>query len=296
MNGSAVLTLTGVTGNKTNNFAGVIINSGQITTASSSPNVLGGTTAFLSVNGAILSLGSGATDTNGTLNNNYIGNVNMGNGTITGNALYMTNLIVTNTGTALISSRINGTGVITKNGAGTLTLSASNSFTGRTVVNNGQLSVSNAFALGSTNNSLDLRGGTLYLGSYNITSGSVSFGDGNLSGTGTLNAASYSATNSAAVTISNSLTGTGGFAKSGGVGTLTLSGSNSYTGSTVVSSGTLLVTNSAANDFVIGNSNGESTNLVVNGGTLISSAGSVIGNEVTSVRLRGRLVFVDSSR
>jgi fibronectin-binding autotransporter adhesin len=134
-------------------------------------------------------------------------------------------------------------GGLRKLGAGTLTLSAANTFTGPTVVEAGTLLLADSLALQAS---------TYDTGSV----GTFSFGSltaatfGALSGSGGLVLENSS---SAPLTLSlgggdttssysaGNLSGGGGLAKVG-TGTLTLSGTNSYSGTTAVNAGTLAIT------------------------------------------------------
>src|SRR5207249_2823207 len=64
--------------------------------------------------------------------------------------------------TLSISGSISGSGSLTKNGAGLLELSGSNSYTGDTIVNDGFISVFSSRALGAATNSLILNSGTVF--------------------------------------------------------------------------------------------------------------------------------------
>jgi autotransporter-associated beta strand protein len=178
------------------------------------------------------------------------------------------NLALSGTGNTVVSGSIadsstvtNGS-ALTKSGTGTLTLSGSNSYTGGTTVSAGTLALSNSNALGANTGSLTLSGGTLSMGAYNATVGAVTIGNAALtfdSGGGTLTATSYAATNTVALTLSNSLAGTGTLTKTG-AGTLTLTGVNSYLGGTTLSGGVLSLGSASAI--------GSSGTLTFNGGTL----------------------------
>jgi fibronectin-binding autotransporter adhesin len=128
-----------------------------------------------------------------------------------------------------------------KQGAGTLTLSASNSFSGDTTVDGGVLSLGDANALrGST---FDASG-----------AGAVSFGSltaatlGGLKGSGNLSLQNGSSqavalavgSNGSSTTYAGTLTGPGSLVKTG-AGKVILAGNNSYAGATTVSEGILAV-------------------------------------------------------
>ena len=125
-----------------------------------------------------------------------------------------------------------------KVGAGTLTLSGSNSYTGATSVNAGVLALGTSTALAGGGN-LSFGGGTLRFSAANTVDYS-----GRIKSSGSSVSID---TNSQSVTFGSSIdsTNTGGLTKLG-AGTLTLSGSNSYTGSTRLGSGTLVVGNASA--------------------------------------------------
>jgi fibronectin-binding autotransporter adhesin len=142
---------------------------------------------------------------------------------------------------------------IRKLGSGTLTLSASNSYTGDTTVNAGSLAISNSAALGAAGGNLSVAGGVLSLGNLSvIRSGTVSISSGTIqTGTITNNTAAFSAQ---AGTISAGLAGTVGLTKTTS-GTLSLSGgvANTYSGTTTVSAGVLDLAKTAGVNAVAGN-------------------------------------------
>src|SRR5690606_32916621 len=82
-----------------------------------------------------------------------------------------------------------GTSGLIKSGAGTLTLSANNTYSGGTTLNAGTLTLAHANALGSTSANLILTGGILDLGTYSPTVPTVIFNGGSFTN-GTLNNAS----------------------------------------------------------------------------------------------------------
>jgi autotransporter-associated beta strand protein len=116
--------------------------------------------------------------------------------------------VISNNVSTTIGAVLAGTSGLSKNGSGTLTLSATNTYFGGTTIS----------------------AGTLQLGDGTIRNGSVS---GTITNNGTLIVA-----NPTAQIFANAITGSGGFTKTGS-GTLTLSSSNSYQGGTTISAGTL---------------------------------------------------------
>jgi autotransporter-associated beta strand protein len=155
-------------------------------------------------------------------------------------------------GTLGVGGIISGSGYsLTKAGAGTLTLSGANTYTGGTTLSAGTLNINSASAIGS--GSFTISGGTL-----NNTSGSsVTLstnnaltwnGDFAFTGTNDLNlgngavtmAASRQVTvNGGNLTVGGIISGSGFSLAKAGAGTLILGGANTYTGATTVSAGTL---------------------------------------------------------
>ncbi|MGU3626052.1 Ig-like domain-containing protein [Comamonas sp. C24C] len=155
------------------------------------------------------------------------------------------------------SGTITGSGTLTQDGTGTLTLSGTNGAQSwATRVFDGTLSISSASNIGA--GAVELNGGTLSI-TDNIT----------LVNAITLNGAGgiVSVASGTAVGLSASIGGTAGLSKAGN-GALTLSGSNNYAGTTTVSVGTLSVTGSTA-----------SATTVAAGGTLAGTG--ILGGNVT---------------
>ena len=162
-------------------------------------------------------------------------------------------------GNISLSGNLSGIGGLIKVGFGTLTLSASNGYTGVTLVSNGTLLLSNSAALaGSTFDSSGT--GSLSFGTSASTYTAAAFGGIARLGQPALNNATSAALaltaggNNANTTFSGGLSGSGSLTKVG-LGTLTVTGVNTYQGNTTVSAGTLRISGGylpAANENVEG--------------------------------------------
>ncbi|HLX64696.1 MAG TPA: C25 family cysteine peptidase [Planctomycetota bacterium] len=176
-----------------------------------------------------------------------------GNGSLTG-AFALTNssgqytVLVGPTGSAssTISAIIASTSSVIKNGPGTLTLSAANTYTGATTINEGTLKAGSTTAFGS-NSAVTLANAPdalLDITGFNLSIGSLT-GGGALGGNITLGLATLTIggdnTSPAAYAgiISDSGTGSGGSILKTGTGTLTLTGANTYFGNTTINAGVL---------------------------------------------------------
>ncbi|MCP5127842.1 MAG: autotransporter-associated beta strand repeat-containing protein [Gammaproteobacteria bacterium] len=142
-------------------------------------------------------------------------------------------LTVNQSSDTVFSGSIEGSGALTKTGAGTLTLSGSNMYSGDTTLTAGGLTISSGAAL-SDSSAVTMNGGTLTV--------QIAETIGNLSG------ASGEIALDQALTVSQDTDGTFAGVISGsdgliklGSATLTLSGENTYNGTTIISSGALAV-------------------------------------------------------
>src|SRR4051812_49371976 len=237
--------------------------------------------------------GGGVTMTAGAGGITGLGAINLAGGALTLNS----SGAMTQNGGSLIA----GATSVVKQGSGTLTLSNANTYTGVTTVSAGTLAVTAKNALGTaaagttlgsgatldlqnvayaTAEGVTLNGGTLL----------TSAGTSSLAGALTQTAASAINTNGTQLTVSGAVNtaglgitagGTGSTILSGvvsgtgtltkqGTGTLTLSGNNTYTGATTISSGTVSINA----DNRLGTAPGAATanQLVLNGGTLATTA------------------------
>ena len=156
---------------------------------------------------------------------------------------------IANSGTFLFGSNsnqtlggvISGTGALTKDGSGTLTLTGANTYTGTTTISAGTLNVTGSLAATTNVVLADVAGATLDFsgatGSKNIFSLS---GGGANGGNLVLNASTLYVGN-ATNTYGGSISGAGHIQFSAGTGTQTLTGNSSYTGKTGIGKGTLSV-------------------------------------------------------
>jgi autotransporter-associated beta strand protein len=169
------------------------------------------------------------------------------------------NLLATQSGV------ISGTGALTFNNAGTLALSAANTFSGKTRVQAGTLNLANVLAL--QNSTLDLA--TADTGTLGLTvAGTASYTVGGLSGSRNLALSGNSLVvggNGDSTSYSGNLSAAGsGSLTKAGAGTLTLSGSNTLPGGVELAAGTLTVGSAGAID--------SAGTISFTGGTLRSSA------------------------
>jgi fibronectin-binding autotransporter adhesin len=158
---------------------------------------------------------------------------------------------------------------IRKLGAGTLTLSRSNSYDGGTQIDAGVLALGNANALGTTG-TISFGGGTLQFSASNTADYSSRFS--------TAASQAYSLdTNGRDVSLATALTSSGGSLTKLGAGTLTLSGNNSYSGNTTISAGRLALNGSG----VLGS--GSYAGTIANAGELVvdSDAAQILSGAIS---------------
>ena len=144
-------------------------------------------------------------------------------------------------------------GGLVKAGAGTLSLTHANTFTGGTILNAGVIQVGNVTALGT--GLLTLNGGTLSsdggtartLANNLLLGGAVTLGDATnsgaltFSGTVDLDGSTHTITTASNVEFSGIISGANGGLSKAGSGTLTLSGHNTFTSDVSLSAGTLVI-------------------------------------------------------
>lgn len=222
---SGRLTLSGTIGVRNPNFigSGDILVSGNINSPASNRTLTKDGSGTLILTGASNVTDTLTTITAGTL---QIGNAGtsgtLGSAPVTNNAT----LVFNRSDSITVSNVISGSGKLTKQGAGTLTLSGANGYTGVTTISAGTISVSslgnggvssNLGAAASTASNIVFGGGTLQ-----VTAAAASSSDRGF----TINAASSGTFNisdaSGSLTISGPVTTTTGIFYKTGVGTMTL--------------------------------------------------------------------------
>lgn len=152
---------------------------------------------------------------------------------------------------------------LTKTGAGTLTLSsAGNTFTGKTLINDGYIATTGESLFGASPSSFTANQITLNGGGISAITGNINFSS-NRGITLDVNGGKFNPSSGRTITLTNVVTGTGTLIKEG-TGTVTLAGSHTYTGNTTVTAGTLQL--SAANRIA------NTSNMVLDGGTFRTGA------------------------
>lgn len=198
---------------------------------------------------------------------------------------------------ATLSGTISGTGGLTKNGLGTLTLSGAGTYSGATLVNAGtlQAGANNVFSAASAYTVAS--GAVLDVNSFNESVGSIA-GAGSITlGSGSLTTGA----NNSSTIFSGVISGSGGLTKTGS-GTLTLSGVNTYSGPTTISGGQfnggLIVTGSVASSTVtvgsgsfLAGSGTVGTTTIANGGLLLPGQSSL----PSSLTISGSLTMQSGS-
>lgn len=173
-------------------------------------------------------------------------------------------LVVDGSGSSLFSGAVTGTGGLSKDGSGTLTLSGTNSYSGKTFILDGSLQIGNGGSTGT-------------LGSNEVVNDAVLIFNRNND-----------------FFVGNLISGTGSLVKLGG-GNLTLTNTNTYTGSTIVSAGMLTVDNLIHSDQVTVEANAQlfARSIVTNALT-IGGSGAATGAQIAAVPEPSALVLLTS--
>ncbi|MGA0176985.1 MAG: autotransporter-associated beta strand repeat-containing protein [Chthoniobacterales bacterium] len=254
-------------------------NTGGLTKSGSGTWTLLGSNTYsgeTSISAGTLQVGNGGTA--GTL----------GSGNVTNNAI----LVFNRSDNTSFGNIISGTGSVVKQGAGTLTLSGENSFSGGLSVFGGAVSAAQEGFLGAMSNAITLDNGKL-LTTATVDLGpdrSVTFGAGG----GTIEVATGTT-----ATVDGLLAGTGNFTKTG-TGTLALdAASSAFEGATLINQGTLRLNNEnvlASSDVTVASGaalavafgNANIGNLGGAGNVTVSS-NAIVGGLGTSATLGGTI-------
>ncbi len=236
--GNVVLTAAGLVDNLITTYTNVMNYAGPTVITNNGTLTLGGGDNRLSISTNVV-VHSGKLDLGGN-NQTVTGLTGQGVVTNASGGVLTVNLADSNAFGGVIA----GAGGLVKSGAGTLTLSGGNAFSGGTTLNQGVFRLEHASAAGSgaitqtTNNSrlqINTTGTVVNAMSiFNIqTLQTVT-----LSGNKTLHNATYTVDSGTTTTESGNLTGDGGITKQG-AGTLLVTGSNTFTGAVAVDEGVL---------------------------------------------------------
>ena len=192
VNGGLVTNTNGYLGDNSAGVGAATVSSG---TWANSGNLTVGVsgTGRLTMSGGLVSVaGTLSQGTYGTINLNSGGTLQIGVGGTTGDLGVAT---LTNNGTLIFnrsdastySGIISGTGAVTKQGAGTLTLDGNNSYTGGTTISGGVLALSGTGSIGTGGLNLGTTGTPGVFDLSALTGGTYSLpANGNLAGAGTL--------------------------------------------------------------------------------------------------------------
>ena len=212
----------------------------------------------------------------------------------------------------VIDEAAHGTVAVTKDGAGTLTLSGANGYAGGTTLSAGTLNINNATALGTgaftiaDSTTLDC---TVGGAGITLTSAGAETWNGNFIFTGTsdlnlgtgtvaLGGVTRTVTTTAnTLTVGGIVSSTGAFGLiKAGAGTLTLTGVNTYGGTTTIDAGTLTVgvasAGSIADSAVTVNNTGTLKGSGTTGAVTINNGGTISpGNSVGTINDTGAVTY-----
>jgi fibronectin-binding autotransporter adhesin len=252
--------------------------------------VSGGTLVLANANalwsGGVVNLQSGGTIT--VNQRTFIGALDQNGGIVNGTGELVATLTATNNGSldAVIADGPDFAAGILKRTSGTTTIGAANTFTGAINLQGGTLQLAEGGSFSSASSLATSSGATMDLNNKSQTfsrisgaGGTVSLGTGNL----TVNQSSESE-------FGGSITGSGGLTKSG-AGNLTLTGASTYLGATTVSAGQLTVDGSIASNATI-QSGARLTGSGRVGGLIINSGATVNpGNSPGALSVDGNAVW-----
>ena len=319
-------------------YAGTISGTGAFEQLGSGKTILTGTNTYQG--GSILQAGTLAVSTDTNLGA-ASGPLTFNGGTLQFLAGFATTRNVTinpgggsfdtNGNNATLAGPIAGLGGLTKNGTGTLTLTANDTYSGGTTINAGTLQLGNGGTTGSivgdvlNNGALTVNrsdtvtiGGTIsgsgsfaqigtgttiltannsYSGGTTIATGStLQLGNGGASGSivgSVVDNGVLISNNSITVTLS-SISGTGSVVQAGS-GTIVVTGAETYTGPTFVTSGVLDVNGSLASIVNVDSGGLLKGNGTIGGLTVASGGGVAPGNSIGTLHVAGNASFAVGS-
>jgi fibronectin-binding autotransporter adhesin len=231
-------------------LAAAVFGAGRLSKAGPGTLILTGSNTYTggtTITGGTLQLGDGGTS-----------------GSIVGNITNDGTFAINRSDTFTFGGVISETGAFAQVGLGTTILTAANTYSGGTVINNGVLAVAADANLGAATGGLSFGGGTLQFLSGFTSNRAVTLNTGG----GTVD------TNGNSATLGGSISGSGAFTKIGG-GTLTLSGTSSYSGATAVNAGTLQA--GAVNTFAPGSAFTVASGATLNLASFNQTIGSLAG-------------------
>ncbi len=279
-------------------YAGVISGTGSVNQIGTGTTILTGANTY----------SGGTTISAGTL---QIGNGVTGN--VSGDIVDNSNLIFNRSTLLVYAGIISGSGTVTKQGIGTLTLTGDSTYAGTTTISAGSLRLGNGGTSGSiTGNIVDnanltfnrsdntsyggvisgngtvtkqgagtltLTGNKTGTGVTTISAGTLQIGNGGTSGSiagNIVDNANLAFNRSDTLTYGGVISGTGALNQAGS-GTTILTNTNTYSGGTTISAGTLQIGNGGATGSISGNvlDNG---NLAFNRSDAVTYAGTISGS------------------
>ncbi|WP_374788865.1 autotransporter-associated beta strand repeat-containing protein, partial [Brucella oryzae] len=261
-NSGRAITLSDVTSTienaQDNTLSGIVSGTGKLTKTGAGTLTLTGTNTY--ANGTEITDGRVVISKDENLGASAGGLVFGGNGTgilqMTENVTSARSITLTQNGTLdtknvgggssqlnTFSGVVSGSGSLTKTGGGSLTLSATNTYTGGTIIDDGQIVISRDDNLGAANGAIKFTNRNL---GHLQFAGDVSSGRAiQLDGMATID------TNGHHGSFSGVVSGTGELTKTG-AGVLTLTGTNSYSGGTAITAGTLQIGNGGTTGSIVG--------------------------------------------
>ena len=255
-------------GGTTGSIAGVILDNAALV-FDHSDNVTFAGTIF--GNGTLTKLGAGTLTL--TANNTVTGLITISNGTIevgnggtsgsiAGDVVDHGSLVFNRSDDIAYDGVISGNGTLTKLGAGTLTLTNDNTFTGLTTISAGTLQIGNAGTTGSVAGNILDNAALIFNRSNDITYAGVISGNGTVTKLGDQS--------------------------------LFLTGANTYTGLTTISNGTLQIGNAGTTGSIAGNI-ADNASLIFNRSDSLTYAADISGNGSMSKLVAGPLTLTGAN-